>query len=119
MSGQGPQRPGRRAVLRSVPAATGDAKSTVHVGHHLRQLRERRGLTQERAAVSASITRNTLASLEKARFPNPKLSTLILLMQCYELRSLDELLGPMPAARVAHAWEESGELTSRQLKTSG
>ena len=56
----------------------------------------------------AGITRKTIAEHEKARFPNPKLSTLLGLMVTYELRSLEELLGPVPSARLAAAWEEGG-----------
>lgn len=109
-------RPRRRRVLRAVPNPTPDAQSSVHVGRHLRQLRERRDLTQEVAAFNAGITRNTLVELEGARFPNPQLSTLLGLMQCYGLSSLDALLGPMPAARVADAWEEAGWPNKRQRR---
>jgi hypothetical protein len=58
--------------------------------------------------VRAGITRKTIAEHEKAKFPNPKLSTLLRLMVTYDLRSLEELLGPVPSARLATAWEEEG-----------
>ena len=67
-----------------------------------------RNLTQEDAARAADITRNTLSALERERFPNPQLSTLLGLMRCYGLRSLDELLGPMPASRLTAAWDDAG-----------
>lgn len=106
----------RRRVLRAVPDLTSDALSSVHIGNRLRELRDQRNLTQEEAAVNAGITRNTLVELEGSRFPNPQLSTLLGLMQCYGLGSLDALLGPMPAARVASAWEEAGWPNKRQRR---
>jgi transcriptional regulator with XRE-family HTH domain len=106
-------------VLRAVPNLTSDAQSNVHIGKRLRALREARNLTQEGAAVNAGITRNTLIDLERAQFPNPQLSTLLALMQCYGLSSLDALLGSMPAARVANAWEEAGWPNKRQRRTPG
>jgi transcriptional regulator with XRE-family HTH domain len=78
----------------------------VHLGNRLRTVREQTGLSQEKAAGKAGITRNGLALLEKARFPNPTLSTLLGLMRAYELRSIEELLGPVPSARLAAAWDE-------------
>lgn len=117
MAGEQPPRAGRsrpRRVLRAVPDLTPDAQSSVHIGSRLRALREDRRLTQEEAAVGAGITRNTLVDLERSQFPNPQLSTLLALMQQYELSSLDALLGPMPAARVANAWEEAGWPNKRQ-----
>jgi transcriptional regulator with XRE-family HTH domain len=85
----------------------------VHLGERLREVRNQSGLTQEKAAGAAGITRNRLADLEKARFPNPTLSTLLRLMRAYNLRSIEELLGPVPSARLAAAWEEEEWETSR------
>lgn len=93
---------------------TGDDQSTMHVGARLRHLRTQRSLTQEQAAVAAGITRNTLAGLERNRFPNPHLSTLLALMACYDLSSLDELLGPLPAGTVYGAWESAGWPNTRR-----
>jgi DNA-binding XRE family transcriptional regulator len=108
-----------RQVLRAVPDLGPDAQSSVHIGNRLRELREQCNLTQEVAAVNAGITRNTLGELEGSRFPNPQLSTLLGLMQCYGLSSLDALLGPMPAARVANAWEDAGWPNKRQRRGRG
>jgi transcriptional regulator with XRE-family HTH domain len=85
----------------------------VHLGERLRAVRERAGLSQEKAAVASGISRNTLVTLEKARFGNPKLGTLLRLMRTYKLRSIEELLGPVPSARLAAAWEAE-EWNSRE-----
>src|SRR3954470_8571857 len=91
------------------------AQLTVHIGDRLRDLRLRRGLTQEDAAAAAGITRNALMGLERRRFPNPYLSTLLALMRCYELSSLDELLGPLPAGAIHDAWEAAGWTRTRRV----
>ncbi len=104
----------RRRVLRSVPSDLPDAHSTVHIGHRLRDCRERQGLTQENAAGAAGLTRNALASLEGKQFPNPHLQTLLALMQVYKLSSLEELLGPLPSYRVANSWEAAGWTGTRR-----
>ena len=109
----GPQRRGR-PPLRAVPDLDASAHLRVHLGERLRAVRNQRGLTQEKAAVQAGITRGRLADLEKARFPNPTLSTLLRLMRTYELRSVEELLGPIPSTRLAAAWEAEGWDTSRE-----
>lgn len=67
----------------------------------------------EQAAAAAGLTRNTIGNLEGVKFPDPKLSTLLRLMRAYGLNSLEELLGPVPSARLAAAWEEVGWETSR------
>jgi transcriptional regulator with XRE-family HTH domain len=77
------------------------------------------GLTMERAAVAAGLTRNTIGSLENARFPDPKLSTLLRLMRTYGLRSIEELLGPVPSARLAAAWEHHEWEPSRSESSHG
>lgn len=102
-----------RPPLHIVPDLSGDQPG-VHLGERLRAVRELAGLTQEKAAVASGITRNTLASLEKARFANPKLSTLLRLMKTYKLRSIEELLGPVPSARLAAAWETEEWRGSRE-----
>lgn len=98
----------RRPPLHAVPDLDAASQLRVHLGDRLRAVRKQCGLTQEKAAVGAGITRGRLAELEKARFPNPTLSTLLRLMRTYELRSLEELLGPVPSAKLAEAWEEEG-----------
>jgi len=103
-----------RPPLHSVPDLDATDQLRVHLGERLRAVRKQSRLTQEQAAVASGITRTTIAELEKARFPNPKLSTLLRLMRTYELRSLEELLGPVPSARLAAAWEEEGWDTSRE-----
>lgn len=100
------RRSGRRVQrLRSLPAAGESAQSTVHVGQRLRDIRVRRNLTQEQAAHRAGLTRNTLVGLERKRFPDPHLSTLLGLMHAYELGTVEELLGPLPSVRIANAWD--------------
>jgi transcriptional regulator with XRE-family HTH domain len=103
-----------RPQLRSVPGPEPGDEVRVHLGERLRAVRKQTGLTQEKAAAVAGMTRNAIAELEKARFPNPKLSTLLRLMRTYKLRSLEELLGPVPSARLAEAWEEEGWETARE-----
>jgi transcriptional regulator with XRE-family HTH domain len=97
-----------RPALRVVPDLDAPDLQRVHLGNRLRAVRNQRGLTQEKAAVDAGITRSRLAQLEKSRFPNPTLNTLLRLMTTYELRSVEELLGPVPSAMLAAAWEEEG-----------
>jgi transcriptional regulator with XRE-family HTH domain len=101
-----------RPPLQIVPDTTEQLR--VHLGERLRAIRNQSGLTQEKAAVAAGITRSRLGELEKARFPNPTLSTLLRLMRTYELRSLEELFGPVPSAKLALAWEEEGWDSSRE-----
>jgi DNA-binding XRE family transcriptional regulator len=98
--------------LRSVPDP--DDQLTVHLGQRLRSIRDAAGMTQETAANSAGLTRNTLASLEKHPFSDPKLSTLLRLMRVYQLGSLEELLGPLPGARLAAALEAEGWQSARR-----
>jgi transcriptional regulator with XRE-family HTH domain len=104
---------GRRSPpLRVVPDLGASDQQRVHLGDRLRAVRQQKGLTQEKAAASAGITRNRLAQLEKSRFPNPRLSTLLRLMTTYELRTVEELLGPTPSAVLAAAWEDEGWASS-------
>lgn len=91
-----PNRPALRLVT--------DDHSTVHLGQTLRERRLAAGLTQERAAALAGITRNALAKLEKQQLPNPSLRTLLALMRAYELDSVEALLGPLPSAVAAAMW---------------
>lgn len=117
------QRPGRRRrgrpVLRSVPAPVSGSEQRVHLGRRLRAARQATGLTMEQAAAAAGLTRNTIGSLENARFPDPKLSTLLRLMRAYDLSSLEELLGPVPSARLAAAWEQEGWANTRDASSEG
>jgi transcriptional regulator with XRE-family HTH domain len=91
---------GGRPPLRVVQNDSVDAHFTVHVGQRLQELRRHAGLTQERAAVGAGLTRNTLMTLERAAHPDPRLSTLLKLMMLYNLGSIEELLGATPSARL-------------------
>lgn len=109
--GKGPgsgRRRHRPAVLRSVPTSGSAEQSTIHIGHRMRACREAKGLTQEAAAAEAGITRNALGKIESRQFPNPTLQTMLALMQVYGLRSLEELLGPLPSYRLANDWQRSG-----------
>lgn len=84
------------------------AQQTVHIGHAIRARREMVGLTQERAAALAGITRNALRDIEGKPLPNPTLSTLLSLMRVYRLQCLDELLGPTAAEVAGEAWSAVG-----------
>jgi transcriptional regulator with XRE-family HTH domain len=95
-----------RAALRAVPAP--GSRPQVHIGERLRGFRLRSGLSQEKAAAFAGLTRKSIARLESARFPNPHLSTLLRIMTTYKVASLEELLGVSPSARLAEAWAEEG-----------
>jgi DNA-binding XRE family transcriptional regulator len=101
------------ARLHAVPSTASSAQQIVHVGQVIRAHRERAGLTQEQAAVRASLTRNTVVALERARFPDPHLSTLLALMAVYGVGSLDELLGSMPSRALADAWAAEGWVGGR------
>lgn len=87
----------------------------------MRKRRDAAGLTQERAAALAGITRNALSNIEKAQFPNPTLSTLLALMRTYQLGTVDELLGDTPAEVTGQEWSatswEGG--TPRPLRGPG
>lgn len=85
-----------------------DAWSSVHVGRHLRKLRETAGLSQEEAGVRAGLTRGTLGRLEASAMPDPRLSTLLALMELYRLASLEELLGISPSRLVLRRWVADG-----------
>lgn len=99
---------GRRPPRLAAVGQADRAQPAVHIGQVLRARREAAGLTQERAAVAAGLTRNTLGSIEKSALPDPHLSTLLALMQVYGLGSLDELLGPMPSMTLAESWQAKG-----------
>jgi transcriptional regulator with XRE-family HTH domain len=114
MNERRPRLGGRRPRLHSVPDPDSGGELGIHLGDQLKNARLRVGLTQEQAAVEIGITRKTLADYEKARFPNPKLSTLLHLMATYDLRSLEELLGPIPSSRLAAAWQEEGWESTRE-----
>lgn len=115
---QGRRRHGRPA-LRSVPNPELGGEQRVHLGHRLRAARQTTGLTMEQAAAAAGLTRNTIGNLENSRFPDPKLSTLLRLMRAYDLKSLEELLGPVPSARLAAAWEQEGWENTRDNSGQG
>ena len=104
----------QRRVLRSLAPLADDANSAVHVGKRLRQIRQARGYTQEQAAAAAGLTRNTLIALERTRFPDPHLSTLLALMHAYQLGTVEQLLGPLPSARVANAWTADSPADTRR-----
>ncbi len=105
---------GGRAARSNVSTPSDDEQSTVHLGRRLRQCRDSRRLTQAQAAAAAGITRNALGRLEGKQFPNPSLQTLLALMQVYGLRSLEELLGPLPSHLLAKEWAEAGWTGTRR-----
>lgn len=91
-----------------VVQASGANHQSVHVGAHLRRLRAARGWSIEDAAVRAGLSRNTLSKLEGMALPNPRLATLLALMELYDLQSIEELLGLLPSRALLRAWVEEG-----------
>lgn len=91
-----------------------DARSTVHVGNRLRLLREQAGLSQEVAAVTAGLTRNTLGRLESMALPDMRLSTALALMDLYGLQSIEELFGRTPSRAAVNRWVEVGRPGRRE-----
>ncbi|WP_415118355.1 helix-turn-helix domain-containing protein [Micropruina sp.] len=108
MEPEGPSNTPRGAPHLRLVGEPEDAQQTVHIGAAVKARREAVGLTQERAAALAGITRNALRNIEKAPLPNTRLSTLLALMRAYHLRTLDELLGPTAAEVAAKAWCDRG-----------
>lgn len=98
--------------LRAVDVQTHD-HSSVHVGSHLRGLRLGRGWSIEEAAVKAGLSRNTLGGLETSALPNPTLSTLLALMELYELATIESLFAPEPSRELLRAWVASGRPGTR------
>ena len=84
------------------------AHSSVHLGDRLRALRAAQGWSIDEAATRAGLSRNTLSNLERSSFPNPTLSTLLALMEVYELRSIEELLGAVPSRLLLTDWVRLG-----------
>jgi transcriptional regulator with XRE-family HTH domain len=80
----------------------------VHVGERLRALRLDRGLSQESAAARAGMTRNTLARHEAARLPDLKLSTMLALLELYNLSSLDDLVCRPAVRPLLEVWIDEG-----------
>lgn len=59
------------------------------LGERLRQIRERKGLSQEQVALDAGITVNTYGCIERGRMPrgaaiNPTLDTLFRILEALE-----------------------------------
>jgi transcriptional regulator with XRE-family HTH domain len=102
-----------------VPALESGSEQQVNLGHRLRVACRATGLTMEQTAAAAGLTRNAIGNLEGAQFPDPKLSTLLRFTRAYGLSSIEELLGPVPSARLAAAWEEAGWETSRDASGQG
>jgi len=99
--------PRSAARLRPVAAAEG-TQYNVHIGKRLRALRLRRDWSIEEAASRAGLSRNTLGNLELAPIPNPRLATLLALMEAYEMRGIEELLGDLPSRALLQAWVAQG-----------
>lgn len=97
--------PGSRLHVVQTP---GSDHQSVHVGAQLRHLRTARGWSIEEAAVHAGLSRNTLSKLEGMALPNPRLATLLALMELYELHSIEELLGLVPSRALLRAWVAEG-----------
>jgi hypothetical protein len=54
------------------------------------------------------MTRNTLARHEAARLPDLKLSTMLALMELYQLSSLDDLVCRPAVGPLLDAWVDEG-----------
>lgn len=81
------------------------AQSAVHIGMVFKRHRQLAGMTQEQAASKSGLTRNTIIALERARFPDPHLSTMLALVEAYGLGSLEQLLGDLPSPlRLRRVW---------------
>ena len=61
------------------------------VAQHLKQWREKKGLTQEALARKADISYNTIIKLETGGIKDPRVSTIAKLAQALEI-TIDELL---------------------------
>lgn len=93
-------------------------KAAEHLGENLRQLRERRGLTQQQCATTAGIPRATWANLESGG-ANPTLTVLVKAAAALQV-SVEELIRPAratcrhyPAASLPV--KTRGEVVVRQL----
>lgn len=109
---------GRNAVAALHRRGRTRDQSNVHFGAVLRERRKAAGLTQAEAAKAAGLARNTIVDLERAQFPDPRLSTLIALAEVYRLGSVEELLGELPTSGYRDAWRERREwsATPRSLE---
>jgi transcriptional regulator with XRE-family HTH domain len=77
------------------------------IGVRLQRAREKRGLSQERTAHLAGIASYTYQKFEKGESRpgsplNPRLSTLLALCRVLDLRLVDLLPDPPPAAPLEH-----------------
>lgn len=97
-----------KTPLKIVKQHDSPASDSIHLGKRLRTLREACSLSQESAAVRAGMTRNTLARHEASAFPDLKLSTILALMELYDVASLDGFVGRSPAERLLQSWVGQG-----------
>ncbi len=80
-----------------VPALdrTLDAHQTEQFGQRLRALREGRRWSTRELASRAGIANGAVSQLESGT-TSPRLTTMLALVRAFELRSIEELLGPLP-----------------------
>lgn len=98
------------ARIRGKLAAVGPlaAHQSVHLGERIREHRTHRQWSIGTAAAMAGLSANTLANLERSEMPNPTLSTLLALMELYELDSIEQLLGAAPSRLLLRQWVATG-----------
>jgi transcriptional regulator with XRE-family HTH domain len=103
----------RGPARRLASVALSSTHPTVHLGERLRALRASREWSIEAAAAKAGLSGNTLSNLERTALPNPTLSTLLALMEIYDLGSIDDLFGPAPSRLLLAEWVAIGRPGTR------
>lgn len=63
----------------------------------LAQWRQERGVSADAVARAIGVHRNTIVDLESGKRRNPSLQVLLGLQAYFDLRSIEELFGPVPA----------------------
>lgn len=62
------------------------------IGHNIRILREKRGISQDRLSKMADLSLNTIVKIESGKNPNPTIKTLYKIAQSFKVR-VDDLIG--------------------------
>ena len=102
-----------RSARRLAAVSQSGTHSSVHLGNRLRSLRTARKWSIEVAAAKAGLSGNTLANLEHTALPNPTLSTLLALMEVYQLNSIEDLFGAARSRLLLAEWVANGRPGSR------
>ncbi len=69
------------------------------VSSRLRELRKARGWGQERLSAEAGLASGAVGNIESGK-ANITLATMLALVHALELRSIEELLGPLPTSAI-------------------